>query len=205
MYTIGDALKNVELRYLKQEVLAVIIRKGLRRFDDLMKISIHELINQVNIFETGSNRRQHNIFKRDHILVPHMPKKLELSQRPQSINTILKHVMNLFDSDSLVGLTVDRRADHTVSSSSNGFDGNILGVDFEQSLPHGVVMFPLLFDPVWWVNQHRHCSSAKNSTNPQKGFIERVNESLKLFSSLRYSLLEKKSEKDSIFFILCFT
>lgn len=140
------------LHYLKQEVFAVIIRKRLRGFNDLMKISIHQLINQVNIFETRFIRREHNVFKRDHVIMPHVPKKLELSQRPQGVNAILEHIVNLFDGDLLVGLAVDGRTNHTVSSSSDGFDGNILSVDFEQCLPHGVVMFPLLFDPIWWLN-----------------------------------------------------
>jgi len=41
-------------QYLIEEVLAVIIGESLRRCDDLVKISVHELGNEVDIIEVGT-------------------------------------------------------------------------------------------------------------------------------------------------------
>lgn len=128
-----------------------------------MQISIHELINQVDISETSPVSGHHHVLERNHILMPDVPQQFQLPQRPQRINPILEHVVDLLYSHFLVGLPVDGGANDAVRPSTYRLDGHVFGVNLEQSLPHGVVMLPLWPYPIWRLHHRRHFFAASTS------------------------------------------
>lgn len=142
--------------YLKEEILAVVVRECLRRLNNLVQIRIHELVNQIHVFEASPMDGQHHILQRNNILVPKIPKKLQLPQGSQRIDAVLERVVYLLYRDLLVGLSVHGGANDAVCPATDGFDGHVLGVDLEQGLPHGVVVLPRRSNPIRRLNRCCH-------------------------------------------------
>lgn len=142
--------------YLKEEILAVVVRECLRRLNNLAQIRIHELENQIHVLEASPMDGQHHILQRNNILVPKMPKKLQLPQGSQRIDAVLERVVYLLYRDLLVGLSVHGGANDAVCPATDGFDGHVLGVDLEQGLPHGVVVLPWRSNAIRRLNRCCH-------------------------------------------------
>lgn len=111
--------------YLKEEILAVIVRQCLRRLNNLVQICVHEFINQIDILETIPMNRHHNILQSNDILMVKVAKKLEFTQSSQSINPVLKGILYFFYGNLLVGVFIHRRAHDPVCTATNRLDWHV--------------------------------------------------------------------------------
>jgi len=142
--------------YLKEEILAVIIRQCLRRLNNLVQIRVHEFINQINILETIPMSRHHDVLQSNHILVVKVAKKLEFTQSPQRINPVLKGILNFLYGNLLIALFIHRRAHNPVSTATDRLDWHVFWINLKQGLPHGEIMLPFSPDSVWRINRSSH-------------------------------------------------
>lgn len=78
--------------------------------NDLVEVSVHELICNVNIIEGVPLRWRYYIPNRNNILMIHMPQQLDLSQRPLRIDPVVECIRNLLHRNVLVRLRIQSRA-----------------------------------------------------------------------------------------------
>lgn len=151
--------------YLKEEILAVIIRKCLGRLNNLMQIGVHEFINKINILKIIPMIRHHDVFQSNNILMVKMSKKFQFTQSSKCINAILKSVLYFLNCNFLIGFPIDRRTNNPISSSTNGLNRHIFGVNLKEGLPHGKIMLSFNSYPVRRLNRSRHSLQIKLNNN----------------------------------------
>lgn len=95
-------------------------------FDHLMQVRLHELKDNIDIFELPSGRRQHNVFNLDYVWVTKQPKKLDFPQNASSIRDILKNVIYLLDRNPLPSVTINCSSNYSITSLANNLLDMIL-------------------------------------------------------------------------------
>jgi len=158
--------------YLKEEILAVIIRKCLGRLNNLMQISVHEFVNEINILKIIPMIRHHDVFQSNNILMVKMSKKFQFTQSSKRINAIFKRILYLLYCNFLICFPIDRRTNNPISSSTNRLNRHIFGVNFKQGLPHGKIMLSFNSYPVRRLNRSRHSLQIKFNNNPAQQFLK---------------------------------
>mmetsp|Transcript_17459 Transcript_17459/g.23554 ORF Transcript_17459/g.23554 Transcript_17459/m.23554 type:complete len:332 (+) Transcript_17459:378-1373(+) len=87
---------------LVQEKLDVLVAEHLIRFDNLGKVSLHQVRNYVQLVELLQRLWLQDALDRKHVLVGEQAHDLELTERAQSENFVLERFFNFFDCDQVV-------------------------------------------------------------------------------------------------------
>lgn len=85
--------------YLVNEVLEVLVSKRLPRCDDPVHIGLHEICDDIHVFEVGRVRRnRHNVGNRDDILVSvEMPQQLDLPHDALGVYEVAENVADFLN------------------------------------------------------------------------------------------------------------
>ena len=100
-------------------------------FNNLVKIRLHELKHNVDVFELSPRRGEHNVLDFDYVRMPQEPEEFYLPEDPGGVWYMLEDVVYFLDGDFLAGKGVYGWADDSVAAFSDYF------LDFE---PAGVTV-----------------------------------------------------------------
>ena len=71
------------------------------RLDNLVKIRLHELENDVNVFELSPRRREQDVFDLHDVRMLQEPEELDLAEDARGVGDVLEDVVDLLDCDFL--------------------------------------------------------------------------------------------------------
>ena len=96
-------------------------RKIIICLNYMVKIRLHQLKNEIYIFEFSLWWRKHNMFYLYNIRMMKHPKKLNFSEDAYGIRYMLKNIINFLDGNSLTRLAINCRTNNSVASFPNNF------------------------------------------------------------------------------------
>jgi len=100
----------------------MVIREVLSRIYDSVHIGLHQVCDDVDVFESCLGRGSCNFNQVDDVLVIKEFQKLDLSDDTLCINQVLESLADLLDSNLDFALVIIRAANDTVCSMSDLFD-----------------------------------------------------------------------------------
>ena len=106
---------------LVQEKLVMFRGEVIIRLDHLMEIRLHKLKNNIDILELPPRRREHDVLNLNYVWVTKQPKELDLPQYACGIRDVLKHIIDLLDSNPLTGAGIYGCSNYSVASFANDF------------------------------------------------------------------------------------
>ena len=106
---------------LVQEKLVMLRGKVIIRLDHLMEIRLHELKHNIDILKLPPRRREHDVFDLNYVRVTKQPKKLDLSQYACGIRDMLKHIIDLLDSNPLTCAGIYCCSNYSITPFTNDF------------------------------------------------------------------------------------
>ena len=115
MYVLESSKKLV------QEKLVMFRGEVIIRPDHLMEIRLHELKNNIDVLELPPRRREHDVLNLDYVWVMKQPEELDLPQYACGIRDVLKHIIDLLDSNPLTGAGVHSCSNYSVAPFTNDF------------------------------------------------------------------------------------
>jgi hypothetical protein len=115
MYVLESSKKLV------QEKLVMFRGEVIIRPDHLMEIRLHELKNNIDVLELPPRRREHDVLNLDYVWVTKQPEELDLPQYACGIRDVLKHIIDLLDSNPLTGAGVRSCSNYFVAPFTNDF------------------------------------------------------------------------------------
>lgn len=116
---------------LPHEVLDMLLGQTVVTVDDPMQIGVHVLEHEIDVTEIVFDRWLDQIPETDDVLMTHVTEDLRLPQNSFPVHEIIEGVRNLFDRDSVTLLEILRTAHHSIGTSSDELDRNILRVHDE--------------------------------------------------------------------------
>jgi hypothetical protein len=104
--------------------LEVLIGQRLLGSDDLVQVSVHQLIHEVNVLEAllGRSWRLHDVYKLDNVFVLELPEQRNLTKSPPGVCLILECVLNLLDGNLFFAPCHSRGTDHSIRPFPNALD-----------------------------------------------------------------------------------
>jgi len=106
---------------LVQEKLVMFRGEVIIQLDHLMEIGLHELKNNIDILELPPRRREHDVLNLNYVWVTKQPKELDLPQNARGIRDVLKHIIDLLDSNPLTGAGIYSCSNYSVAPFTNDF------------------------------------------------------------------------------------
>lgn len=100
----------------------MVIREVLSRIYDSVHIGLHQVCDDVDVFESCLGRGSRNFNQVDDVLVIKEFQKLDLSDDTLCINQVLESLADLLDSNLDFALVIIRAANDTVCSMPDLFD-----------------------------------------------------------------------------------
>jgi len=88
---------------------------------NVVKIRLHQLKNNIYIFEFLATRRKHDMLDLHDIRMSKKPEKLDLSEDTNSIWDMFKHICHLLDGYFASRVWTFRRSNNSVASFANNF------------------------------------------------------------------------------------
>ena len=107
---------------LIKEKLIMLRSQIIISLNNLMEIRLHELENDVNVFELSFRRRKHDALDLDYVRMPQEPEKLDLAEDTESVGDVFEDVVDLLDGDFLSRVRVDGCAHDSVASFPDDFE-----------------------------------------------------------------------------------
>ena len=97
------------------------------RLDNLVKIRLHELENNVNVFELSPRRWEQDVFDLDDVRMLREPEEFDLAEDARGVGDVLEDVVDLLDGDFLSRVGVVSRADEAVAAFADHFLDSVSG------------------------------------------------------------------------------
>lgn len=97
------------------------------RLDNLVKIRLHELENDVNVFELSPRRREQDVFDLHDVRMLQEPEEFDLAEDARGVGDVLEDVVDLLDCDFLPRVRVVSWADEAVASFADDFLDSVPG------------------------------------------------------------------------------
>ena len=97
------------------------------RLDNLVKIRLHELENNVNVFELSPRRWEQDVFDLDDVRMLQEPEEFDLAEDARGVGDVLEDVVDLLDGDFLSRVGVVSRAVEAVAAFADHFLDSVSG------------------------------------------------------------------------------
>ena len=116
---------------LVDEVLDVVVGELLGRLDDLVEVSVHELVHEVEVGKGGVGFGTHDVEEADEVLVAEVPQELHLAKGATGVDSIGERCGNLLDGDAVATLGVFGGNNYTIRALPYWLHGCVVLVHLE--------------------------------------------------------------------------
>ena len=108
-------------QHLIKKKLMVLASQVIISFNDLMKIRLHKLKDNINISEVSLRWRQHNAFDLNYIWMAQQPQQFYFSENSDGIRNVLKNIIYFLNGNFFPCMCINCSTNNSITSFPNNF------------------------------------------------------------------------------------